>query len=134
VGIVAGFTRLAADLVMRDDGTTVKTLKQQLYQNTITQDQYNTAIAPIQAKYGLLFTFWDIHWLYYSEILFALTAVLMVVISLMTKAPDPKTLKYTFYGATPEEKALTRASWGTIDVVLSLIVVAICLLFYIRFF
>src|SRR5471030_378499 len=128
VGIVAGFTRLAADLIMRDDGATVKTLKQQLYHNAITQDQYNAAIAPIQAKFGLLFTFWDIHWLYYSEILFVLTAALMIVISLMTKAPDPKTVKYTFYGATPEEKAATRASWNAMDVVLSLIVVALCVL------
>ena len=134
VGIVAGFMRLAADLIMRDDGKTVKDLKQQLYQNTITQEQYNSAIAPIHAKFGFLFTFWDIHWLYYSEILFVLTAVLMVVISLMTQAPDPKTIKYTYYGATPEEKAITRASWGAIDVILSLIVVAICVLFYIRFF
>jgi len=134
VGIVAGFTRLAADLIMRDDGATVKALKQQLYQNTITQDQYNTAIAPIQAKFGLLFTFWNIHWLYYSEILFVLTVFLMVVISLLTEAPDPKTIKYTYYGATPKEKAITRASWGAIDVILSLVVVAICAWFYIRFF
>lgn len=134
VGMVAGFTRLAADLVMRDDGATVKTLKQQLYHHAITLDQYNTAIAPIKAKFGLLFTFWDIHWLYYSQILFVVTAFLMVVISLATKAPDPETVKYTWYGATPEEKAATRASWGTSDVVLSLIVVAVCVLFYIRFF
>jgi len=134
VGMLAGFGRLAADLVMRHDGGTVKTLKEQLYHHAITQDQYNTAIAPIKAKFGLLFTFWDIHWLYYSEILFVVTAALMIVISLMTKAPDPKTVKYTFYGATPEEKAATRASWGTMDVVLSLIVVALCVLFYIRFF
>ena len=134
VGILAGFTRLDADLIMRDDGATVKTLKEQLYQNTISQDQYNAGVAPFQAKYGLLYTFWDIHWLYYSEILFVLTALLMVVISLLTQAPDPKTIKYNYYGATAEEKAITRASWGPIDVVLSLVVVAICVAFYIRFF
>jgi SSS family solute:Na+ symporter len=134
VGIIAGFGRLAADLVMRDDGNTVKDLKQQLYHNAITQDQYNAAVAPFQAKYGILYTFWDIHWLYYSEILFVLTAVLMVVISLITAAPDPKTLKYTYYGATEQEKAITRASWSATDVVLSLVVVAICAAFYIRFF
>lgn len=134
VGIVVGVARLAADLILRDDGATVKTLKQQLYQNVITQDQYNAAIAPIKAKFGLLFTFWDIHWLYCSIFLFILTSVLMVVISLLTEAPDPKTIKYTYYGATAEEKAITRASWSAIDVVLSLIVVALCAAFYIRFF
>ena len=134
VGIVGGFSRLAADLIMRDDGETVKVLKQQLYQNAITQEQYNAAIAPIQAKFGLLFSFWNIHWLYYSEILFVLTAFLMVTISLLTPAPDAKALKYTYYGATKKEKAITRASWGPMDVTLSLIVVAICAMFYMRFF
>ena len=52
----------------------------------------------------------------------------------LTPPPDPKTLKYTYYGATDEEKAITRASWNAMDVVLSLIVVAICVAFYIRFF
>jgi len=51
----------------------------------------------------------------------------------MTKAPDPKTIKYTWYGATPEEKAATRASWSAMDVVLSLIVVGCVVLFYIKF-
>ncbi len=134
VGMVAGFARLAADLVMRHDAGTVKDLKQQLYHNAITLDQYNAGIAPIQAKFGLLFTFWDIHWLYYCQILFAVTAALMIIISLMTKPPPPETIKYTWYGATPEEKAATRASWGASDVILSLIVVAFCVLFYIRFF
>jgi len=57
----------------------------------------------------------------------------MIIISLMTKAPDPKTIKYTWYGATPEEKAATRASWSARDVVLSLIVVGCVVLFYIKF-
>jgi solute:Na+ symporter, SSS family len=134
VGMVAGFTRLAADLVMRNDGGTVKALKQQLYQHTITLEQYNTAVAPIKAKFGLLYAFWDIHWLYYSQILLVVTAGLMIVISLLTTAPDAATVKYTWYGASPEEKAATRASWNATDVVLSLVVVAICVLFYIKFF
>jgi len=57
----------------------------------------------------------------------------MVIISLLTKAPDPKTVKYTWYGATPAEKAATRASWNALDVVLSLIVVACVVWFYISF-
>ena len=57
----------------------------------------------------------------------------MIVISLLTKAPDPKTVKYTWYGASPEEKAAPRASWSTVDVVLSLIVVGTIVLFYIKF-
>lgn len=133
VGMIGGFARLAADLVMRNDSETVSKLKQQLYHSAITLDQYNAGIAPIRAKFGLLFDFWNIFWLYYCEWLFLFTAALMIIISLLTKAPDPKTIKYTYYGATPEEKAATRASWNAMDVVLSLIVVGIIVLFYIKF-
>jgi SSS family solute:Na+ symporter len=42
-------------------------------------------------------------------------------------------VRVTWYGASPEEKAATRASWGTSDVVWSLIVLAAVLLFYIAF-
>src|ERR1035437_7222265 len=124
VGVVAGFARLATDLVMRTDGAAVKELKQQLYKHVITLDQYNVGIAPVQAKYGLLFSFWNIHWLYFCQGLFVLTAALMIIISLMTQPPDPKTVKYTWYGASTAEKAATKASWNATDVVLSLIVVA----------
>jgi len=133
VGMIGGFARLAADLVMRNDSETVSKLKQQLYHGVITLDQYNAGIAPIHAKFGLLFDFWNIFWLYYCEWLFLFTAALMIIISLLTKAPDPKTIKYTWYGATPEEKAATKASWSAMDVVLSLIVVGTIVVFYIKF-
>jgi len=134
VGVVGGFARLAADLIMRDDGKAVTELKGQLYRQTITLDQYNAGVAPIYAKHPLIFSFWNIHWLYYSQMLFAITAVLMIVISLLTKAPAPETVKYTYYGATAEEREATRRSWGAWDVVLSLGVVLFCVLFYIWFF
>jgi SSS family solute:Na+ symporter len=133
VGVLGGFAKLAADLVMRNDSEAVTNLKQQLYHNAITLDQYNAGIAPIKAKFGLLFDFWNIHQWYYCQALFVITAALMIIISLMTKAPDPKTVKYTWYGATPEEKAATRASWNALDVVLTLIVVGVIVTFYIKF-
>ena len=133
VGVIGGFAKLAADLVMRNDSDRVTTLKEDLYHGTITLDQYNGAIAPIKAKFGLIFDFWNFHQWYYCEALFAITAILMVIISFMTTPPDPGTIKYTWYGATPEEKAATRASWSALDVLLSLIVVACSVLFYIKF-
>jgi SSS family solute:Na+ symporter len=133
IGVVGGFTRLAADIYMRSQETIVGDAKNNLYHGVITLDQYKAIIAPIQQKYGLIYDLWTINWLYYCQILFVLTAVLMVIISLMTKAPDPKTIKYTWYGATPEEKAATRASWNAMDVVLSAIVIGCVVLFYIKF-
>ncbi len=133
VGVVGGFARLAADLVMRDDGVTVTALKQQLYHHSITLDQYTSSIAPLRAKHGWVFSFWNIHWLYYTQILLVVTAVLMIVISLLTQPPDPGAVKFTWYGATPAEKTATRASWNRLDVVLSLIVLAAVVVFYFVF-
>jgi len=133
VGVTGGFARLMADLVMRDDGVAVTTLKQQLYQHTIGQPAYDSAIAAIRARHGWVFDFWNIHWLYYTQILFVATAALMIAISLATKAPNPGTVKFTWYGATAEEKAVTRASWNGWDVGLSLVVVAAVVAFYLAF-
>jgi SSS family solute:Na+ symporter len=133
VGVIGGFARLGADLVMRDDGVTATALKQQRYHHVISLEQYNAAIAPIRERHGLIFDFWNIHWLYYTQILLVVTAVLMISISMLTKAPGPRAAKFTWYGATPEEKAATRASWSAADVWLSVIVLAAVLLFYIEF-
>jgi len=132
-GVVGGFARLAADIYMRSYDTLVLGLKRQLFNHQITQDHFNAAIAPIKAENGLIFQLWNINWLYYCQILFVMTAALMVVISLMTRAPDPKTVKYTFYGASPEEKAATRKSWNAMDVILSVIVVVFVIVFYYSF-
>ena len=85
------------------------------------------------SAHGWVFDFWNIHWLYYTQILLVVTAGLMFVISLLTKAPDPGVVKFTWYGATPQEKAATRASWNGRDVALSLVVLAAVVVFYITF-
>jgi solute:Na+ symporter, SSS family len=133
VGVVGGFARLVADLVMRDDGTIVTTLKQQLYHRVISQTQFDAAIAPIRARHGWVFDFWNINWLYYTQILLVVTAAIVIVVSLLTKPPEPGVLKYTWYGASAEERSATRASWDARDVILSLIVLAAVVLFYVKF-
>jgi len=125
--------RLAADLVMRDDGAVVSHLKKQLYQRTISPGEYAAAIAPIRARHGWLFDFWNIHWLYYAQILLVVTAALVIVLSLVTPAPRADSVRFTWYGATPAERAATRASWSSVDVVLSLIVLVAVALFYASF-
>jgi SSS family solute:Na+ symporter len=133
VGVTGGFARLGADLVMRNDGVTVAALKQQLYHHSITLDHYNAAIAPVRNQHRWVFDFWNIHWLYYTQILLVVTALLMIAISLLTRAPDPGAMKFTWYGATAQEKAATRASWGALDIALSLIVIGAVLIFYVVF-
>jgi solute:Na+ symporter, SSS family len=130
VGVVGGFARLAADIVMKDHKVYVADLKQQLFHHVINHDQYIAALAPLKAQYGVIFDLWNVHWLFFCQSLLLLTGALMVVISLLTKAPDASKLKYSWYGATPEEKAVTRASWNAIDVIASILVVVAVVAFY----
>jgi len=133
VGVVGGFARLAADLVMRTDGALVTSLKQQRFHGAITQEQYVAALVPIQARHGWIFDFWSIHWLYYAQLLFLLTAVLMIVLSFVTRPSAAAALRFTWYGATAQEKAATRASWTGLDVALSCVVLVAVGVFYISF-
>jgi solute:Na+ symporter, SSS family len=133
IGVVGGFARLAADLVMRTDGALVTSLKQQRFHGTLSAEGYAAAIAPIQARHGWIFDFWSIHWLYYTQLLFLLTAALMIVLSFVTRPSDPGALRFTWYGATPQEKAATRASWNGLDVALSLVVLVAVGVFYLSF-
>jgi solute:Na+ symporter, SSS family len=105
VGVAGGFARLAADLVMRSE----------------------------QARHGWLFKFWSIHWLYYTQILFLLTAALMIALSFVTRPSKASAMRFTWYGATAAEKAATRASWNALDVALSLVVLLAVGVFYIAF-
>ena len=133
VGVVGGFARLAADLVMRTDGALVTSLKQQRFHGALSAESYATAIAPIQARHGWIFDFWSIHWLYYTQLLFLLTATLMIVLSFVTRPSEVSAMRFTWYGATAQEKAATRASWSGLDVVLSLVVLLAVGVFYLSF-
>jgi SSS family solute:Na+ symporter len=115
---------------MSGDGAMVTALKQKLYLGRITAGEFADQIAPIRLKHGWIFDFWNVHWLYYTQILLLVTGGLIVILSLLTPAPDPKTRRFTWYGATAEEKAATRASWNRWDVILSCIVVLIVAVFY----
>ena len=133
VGTVAGLARLAADLVMRNEGAAVGALKQQLYHGAISASQYAAAITPVRQRHPLIFDFWNLNWLYFAQCSLVVTALTMVVISLATRPPQVDSLRYTWSGATAEERAATRASWGTLEVVLSAVVLVATLVFYVVF-
>ena len=116
VGAFGGFFRLGLDLII---GRPLK-------------DGHATA-EMLQVQYGFLFNLQQIHWLYYAEGLLIVTVLLIVVLSLLTKAPAKETVVYTAYGATPEEKAATRASWDVWDVVHTVIILGIVGAFYFMF-
>jgi SSS family solute:Na+ symporter len=59
---------------------------------------------------------------------------IMVVISMFTpKAGSEQLQGLTYFSQSPEQIAETRNSWSKIDVFTSLIVVAVCVAFYIYF-
>jgi SSS family solute:Na+ symporter len=133
VGTFGGLARLGADLLMRNEGAAVNSLKQALYRGSISLSQYQSQITPIRARHPLIFDFWNVNWLYFAQGSLLLTALIVVVVSLSTQPPASGTVRYTWYGATSEEKALTRASWNGLDVLLSALVVLITVVFYASF-
>jgi SSS family solute:Na+ symporter len=132
-GTAAGLARLAADLIMRNEGAAVGALKQQLYHGTVSLAQYESALAPIRARHPLIFDFWNVNWLYFAQASLLGTALILVVVSLASAPPAASALKYTYYGASAAERAATRASWGATDVALSALVLLITVVFYVKF-
>ncbi len=84
-------------------------------------------------QYGFLYKIAAVNWLHYCVLLFFFCIAAIVLISLFTQAPNANQLKYTYFAATPEEKAATRASWNTWDIVNTLIIVSIIVAFYFYF-
>ena len=79
---------------------------------------------------GILFSLDQIHWLYYAEGLLIVSALLLVIISLLTAAPAKEKEKCTAFGTTPEEKVASRASWNKWDVIHTFVIVDIVVAFY----
>jgi SSS family solute:Na+ symporter len=81
------------------------------------------------------FLYWvaDVNWLHYCEFLFVICLLVTIVVSLMTRPPSKEQLRYTYYAATPEEKAATRANWNKWDVIHTLIILGVIVAFYIYF-
>jgi solute:Na+ symporter, SSS family len=81
--------------------------------------------------------FWIINHIffqYYSMIILVVSAVVMVVVSYMSAAPDYTRIGgLTYATRSAEDKRTSRASWKPVDVILSLIVIALILAAYFFF-
>jgi SSS family solute:Na+ symporter len=81
-----------------------------------------------------LFTILNINWIHFCIFLFFFTMALMVVISIFTpKAGKQQLQGITYFSQSPEQVLETRNSWSAIDILTSLVVVAVCVIFYIYF-
>ena len=76
----------------------------------------------------------NVYFQYWSVLITIVSAVVMVVVSYMTREPDYSTLKgLTFGTATDEDRAKTRASWDAKEVLGSLLVLAVIIAGYLYF-
>lgn len=83
---------------------------------------------------GILHSFADINFLYFCFYLFLVCIAIMVVVSMLTGLPNFEKIKGLTYATTvAEDKAASRASWKTKDLVLSLVVLVIIALVMIYF-
>ena len=83
---------------------------------------------------GVFHQFATINFLYFCIYLFLFSIVIMIVVSLLTPKPDDEHIKgLTFATTVAEDRAASRASWNTRDVILSLIIVAIVVAVFIYF-
>jgi solute:Na+ symporter, SSS family len=119
IGFLIGMFRLG--LMIFDPGTHFDPVTQKL----ITDPALRYGIFEFVLKYN---------WLNFCVFLFLLTMAIMVVISLFTPKAGAEQLQgLTYFSQTPEQIAETRASWSKTDVLTSLVVVAVCVVFYIYF-
>lgn len=82
------------------------------------------------SNHGVLYQIAAINWLHFCVMLFIFCIVVIIAVSLMTKAPTAEQMKYTYYGATPEEKEATRKSWNGWDIFHTAVVLGIVVAFY----
>ncbi len=76
----------------------------------------------------------NIFFQYYSMIILVVSAMVMIVVSHMTAAPDYAKISGLTYGTrTEKDKMISRASWAPIDVILSCVVIALILAAYLYF-
>lgn len=78
--------------------------------------------------------FYDMNWLFFCGWMLLFCMVVVVAVSLVTKAPSGEKVKGLVFGtATAEQKEATRQSWNKWDVIHTLIILAITVAFYIYF-
>ncbi len=93
---------------------------------------YSTTASPAESWFKELF--YDVNWLFFSGGMFAFSILVMIAVSMFTKAaPEAQLRGLTFGSVSPEEKAMTRQSWDKWDVIHTSIILTITILFYIYF-
>jgi len=79
-------------------------------------------------------TFLAPNWLHYCIYLFFICIAAIVIISLLTpRVPSERLVGLTYFSSTPEQRAITRASYDKWDIINSMIILSVVIGFYIYF-
>ena len=93
---------------------------------------YSSAVAPEANLFKYLF--YDVNWLFFCGWMLLCCILVVVVVSLFTKAPPKEKIQGLVFGAaTKEQLAETRKSWNRWDVIHTCIILGITVAFYIYF-
>ena len=77
------------------------------------------------------YLFYDMNWLFFCGWMFLFCIIVVIVVSLATKAPTAEKIQGLVFGTAPkEQKAATRASWNHWDIIHTVIILAITGAFY----
>ncbi|MDE6689989.1 MAG: sodium:solute symporter [Prevotella sp.] len=78
--------------------------------------------------------FYDFNWLYFCGVMLVVCCLVVIVVSLLTEAPNEKKIQGLVFGtSTPEQRADTRASWNHWDIIHTVIILSITAAFYYYF-
>jgi SSS family solute:Na+ symporter len=128
ISFILGMFRLLVKVIYYnfiDQGGT-PALKEYIASKTIPADWGGLSV--------LAMKFLAVNWLHYCIFLFFLTLVVIWIISLFTKKPSAEQIQGLTYGsATPEQIEETRRSWGAWDVLHTVIILGVVVLFYVYF-
>lgn len=111
-GLVIGLTRLGA----------------KIYYSNIE------GLIPSDSTFSFQYIFYDLNWLFFCGWMLLVCCIIVVIVSLCTKAPEPEKIKGLVFGtSTPEQIEATRQSWNKWDVIHSAIILGITAAFYYYF-
>ncbi|MBD5332590.1 MAG: sodium/solute symporter [Bacteroides sp.] len=80
------------------------------------------------------YLFYDVNWLFFCGWMLVFCLLVAIVVSLFTKAPDAQKIQGLVFGtSTPEQRAVTRASWNGWDIFHTCVILAITVVFYCYF-
>jgi len=75
--------------------------------------------------------FFDLNWLFFCGWMLLFCCIVVIVVSLCTKAPDPEKIKGLVFGtSTPEQIEATRKSWNKWDIIHTIIILGLTAAFY----